>query len=176
MYLRCAVHDSPKSWKSWLSLAEIWYNSSLHSALGCSPFKATYGYDATLGAAPIITPDTPLSVAEIIANRELHLESLKENLARAHNRMKLFADKKRQDYSFSVGDQVLLKLQPYTQSTVASRPYPKLSYKFYGLYTILEKVGTTAYRLQLPAEIHHVFHISQLKPFPPDHTPVCRLP
>jgi hypothetical protein len=23
MYLRCAVHDSPKSWKSWLSLAEI---------------------------------------------------------------------------------------------------------------------------------------------------------
>jgi hypothetical protein len=144
----------------------------LHSALGCSPFKATYGYDATLGAAPIITPNTPPSVAEIIANRELHLESLKENLARAHNRMKLFADKKRQDYNFSVGDQVLLKLQPYTQSTVASIPYPKLSYKFYGLYIILEKVGTTAYRLQLPVEIHHVFHISQLKPFPPYHTPV----
>jgi hypothetical protein len=47
MYLKCAVHDSPKSWKSWLSLAEIWYNSSLHNALGCSPFKAMYGYDAT---------------------------------------------------------------------------------------------------------------------------------
>jgi hypothetical protein len=62
-----------------------------------------------------------------IANRELHLDSLKENLAIAQNRMKLFADKKRQDYSFSVGDQVLLKLQPYTQSTVASRPYPKLA-------------------------------------------------
>jgi hypothetical protein len=61
--------------------------------------------------------------------------------------MKLSADKKRKDYSFSVGDKVLLKLQPYTQSTVANRPYPKLSYKFYGPYTIPDKVGTAAYKL-----------------------------
>jgi hypothetical protein len=37
MYLRCAVHDAPKQWKNWLSLAELWYNSSYHSSLGCSP-------------------------------------------------------------------------------------------------------------------------------------------
>jgi len=36
MYLRCAVQDSPKTWKSWLSLAELWYNSSFHTSLGCS--------------------------------------------------------------------------------------------------------------------------------------------
>jgi transposase InsO family protein len=38
MYLRCVVHDSPTTWKTWLSLAELWYNSSLHTAIGCSPF------------------------------------------------------------------------------------------------------------------------------------------
>jgi len=59
--------------------------------------------------------------------------------------MKLLADQKCQDFTFSVGDQVLLKLQPYTQSTVASKPYPKLAFKYFGPYTVLERVGSVAY-------------------------------
>ena len=110
MYLRCSVQDSPKAWTQWLSLAELWYNSSYHTSLGCSPFKALYGYEPNVGAVPTIPDSTSNTVAEIIADRELHLQALKTNLAKAHNRMKLLADQKRQDYHFSVGDQVLLKL------------------------------------------------------------------
>ena len=115
MYLRCSVQDSPKAWTQWLLLAELWYNSSYHTALGCSPFKALYGYEPNVGAVPNVLASTSTTIAEIIENRELHLEVLKTNLAKAQNRMKLLADQKRQDYYFSVGDQVLLKLQPYTQ-------------------------------------------------------------
>jgi len=150
MYLRCAVHDSPSTWKSWLSLAELWYNTSLHSSLGCTPFKALYGYDANLGAIPTITPDTNPDVNEVIQNRKFHLQSLKEHLARAQNKMKQTADTKRTDFQFTVGDQVLLKLQPYTQSSVANRPFPKLAYKYYGPYTILQRIGQVAYKLQMP--------------------------
>ena len=81
MFLRCSVQDSPKTWKSWLSLAELWYNSSFHSSLGCSPFKALYGYEPNVGAVPQIPETACPSVAEVIKNIELHLQSLKQNLA-----------------------------------------------------------------------------------------------
>jgi transposase InsO family protein len=42
-YLRCFVHACPSRRSSWLSLAEYWYNSSPHSALGRSPFEVLYG-------------------------------------------------------------------------------------------------------------------------------------
>jgi len=121
--------------------------------------------------------DTSPFIVEIIEHREQHLQSLKYNLARAQNRMKLLADQKCHDFTFSMGDQVLLKLQPYTQSTVASRPYPKLAFKYFGPYTVLERVGSVAYRLQLLKDslIHPVFHISQLKPFSADYTLVYDL-
>jgi hypothetical protein len=87
MYLRCAVQDSPKQWKAWLSLAELWYNSAFHSSLGCSPFKALYGHDPQLGAAPLLPPDASPSVTQIIEDRELHLQMLKQRLQQAQNRM-----------------------------------------------------------------------------------------
>jgi len=111
------------------------------------------------------------SVAEMAAERQLHLEALKTHLSTAQNRMKNQADKKRTDREFLVGDQVLLKLQPYAQSSVVNRPFPKLAFKYFGPYKILERIGPTVYRLELPSGsmVHPMFHISQLKPFTPDY-------
>lgn len=96
MYLRCSVQDAPKTWKDWLSLAELWYNSTFHTTLGCSPFKALYGYEPNIGAAPSVPPEIAPTVADVIENRELHLQALKHNLAKAQNRMKLMADQKKE--------------------------------------------------------------------------------
>jgi hypothetical protein len=70
--------------------------------------------------------------------------------------------------------QVLLKLQPYTQAIVINRPYPKIAYKFFRLYIILERIGQLAYKIELRpnCKVHNVFHISQLKDFGPDYLSV----
>jgi hypothetical protein len=157
-------------------MAELWYNSSFHSSLGCSPFKALYGYEPNLGITSVSGDSAMLepSVSELLQDREAYSTLLKQQLAIAQNRMKIQADKNRVDRSFLVGDKVLLKLQPYAHSTVANRPYPKLAYKFFGPFEILETVGPATYKLALPpdSKIHNVFHVSQLKPFIPDHSPL----
>jgi hypothetical protein len=42
-YLRCTVHTCPNKWFRWLPLAEFWYNTAFHTAIGCTPFEAIYG-------------------------------------------------------------------------------------------------------------------------------------
>jgi len=83
MYLRCSVQDSPRTWKSWLSLAQLWYNSCFHSSLGCSPFKALYGFDPNLGLAVSTSETAPTEVSKVVETREAHLQLLKQRLEQA---------------------------------------------------------------------------------------------
>ena len=79
--------------------------------------------------------------------------------------MKKLADKERTERQFEKENMVYLRLQPYRQVTVGGRRPQKLSPLLYGPYRVLQRVGTVAYKLELPegAKIHLVFHVSQLK-------------
>ncbi|KAA0065996.1 Transposon Ty3-G Gag-Pol polyprotein [Cucumis melo var. makuwa] len=145
--------------------AELWYNTTFHSSTRTTPFKAVYGRPPP----PLISygdKKTPNDEVEtMLKERDLAISALKENLTIAQNIMKKFADSKRRELKFKVGDEVYLKLRPYRQCSLAKKRAEKLAPKYYGPYRITETIGEVAYRLDLPPEasIHNAFHISQLK-------------
>jgi hypothetical protein len=144
MFLRCMVQDLPKQWRRILPLAEFWYNSTFHSSLGRSPFKTLYDHEPNFGAMPDLENGNPPVT--------MHVQKtlLTNNLNAAQARMKHNADKHCVERQFQVGEKVLLKLQPYAQASVVNRPYPKPAYKYFGPYSILERINKAAYRLELP--------------------------
>ena len=109
-------------------------------------------------------PDDP-EAQDFLSAKQQMLQQLKANLVLAQNRMKKYADTKRVERTFQVGEPVYLKMAPYRLATFGFRGALKLQNKFYGPFLVIQKVGNCACKLQLPSsvQIHPVFHVSQLK-------------
>ena len=164
-YLRSFAHSCSTKWNAWLHLAEFWYNTSPHSTLGKTPFEVLYGHTPRhFGIVdPAACPVPELS--EWLQDREDTMGLLRQHLLRAQQQMKTVADRRRTERIFAVGDWVFLKIQPCVQTTLATRANPKLVFRYFGPFQILQRVGGTSCKLQLPEKclIHPVIHVSQLR-------------
>jgi hypothetical protein len=90
---------------------------------------------------------------------------IRENLKIAQSRQKSYADKRRRDLSFKVGDFVYLKVSPM-RGTHRFKVKGKLAPRYVGPFKIIDCKGEVDYQLELPpqlSDMHDVFHMSQLK-------------
>ncbi|GKA25939.1 putative reverse transcriptase domain-containing protein [Tanacetum coccineum] len=163
--LRACVLNFEESWDVHLPLVEFSYNNSYYSSVRCASFEALYGRKcrspimwAEVGEGHLIGP-------ELVQETTEKISQIKDRHKAARDRQKSYANKRRKPLEFSVGDYVLLKVSPW-KGVVRFVNKGKLAPRFVGPYEIIKKVGSVAYRLDLPEElngVHDTFHVSNLK-------------
>nr|GEW22976.1 putative reverse transcriptase domain-containing protein [Tanacetum cinerariifolium] len=90
---------------------------------------------------------------------------IKQRIQAARGRQKSYADLKRKPMEFQVRDRVMLKDSPW-KGVVRFVKWGKLNPRYAGPFKVLEKVGSIAYKLELPQElskVHNTFHVFNLK-------------
>lgn len=168
--LRSCVMQFRGSWDEKLHLMEFAYNNSYHSSIGMAPYEALYGRQCRTPLCWNEVGEKEFVGPEIIFSTNENVKIIRDRLKAAQSRQKSYADNRRKDLEFQVGDQVFLKLSPW-KGVVRFGKRGKLSPRYIGPYEITERVGPVAYRLRLPPElsrIHDVFHVSMLRKYVAD--------
>ncbi|KAL4310797.1 hypothetical protein GQ457_01G013250 [Hibiscus cannabinus] len=168
--LRACVIEFHTSWEKSISLVEFAYNNSYQASIKMASFEALYGRKcrtplcwSELGESKTLGP-------EVLRKMEEQVAIIHDRLKAAFDRQKAYADLKRRDIQYSVGEKAFLKVSLWKKVFQFGKK-GKLSPRLIGPFEVIEEVGPIAYRLALPlkfSKIHDVFHVSMLRKYRSD--------
>ncbi|GJZ04669.1 putative reverse transcriptase domain-containing protein [Tanacetum coccineum] len=164
MLCACVI-DFGNSWVRHLPLVEFSYNNSYHASIKAAPFEALYGRKCRSPVCWAEVGQVQLTGPEMVQETTEKVIQIKQRMQAARDRQKSYADLKRKPMEFQVGDRVMLKVSPW-KGVVRFGKRGKLNPRYVGPFKVLEKIGTVAYKLELPQElsrVHNTFHVSNLK-------------
>jgi len=175
--LRTCVLDHLGGWDEVLPLVEFTYNNNYHASIGMAPYKALYGKRCRTLLCWYQEGELVLLGPELLKQTSKKVSKIRDMMKASLSRQKSYVNQRRRPLEFSVGDHVFLKVTPTTSVGRAIRSR-KLSPKFIGSYQVLKRIGPVAYEIALPpqlANLHIVFHVSQLRKYVPDASHVLEM-
>ena len=166
--LRHVVREDQGNWDECLPLCEFAYNNSVSTTTKMTPFEALYGF----------APHTPLSLCvkrtcprvpaatDFASDMRNRHQLVRDRILQAQARQEAFANRKRREVTFAVGDKVLLSAKALSLASDRTGT-PKLRDRYVGPFAVVRRVGPVAYQLRLPPHVrtHPVFHVSKLRAF-----------
>jgi hypothetical protein len=163
--LRACALKYGKSWDKSLPYAEFSYNNSYQASLKMAPFEALHVRKCWTPLYWNQTGESQVFGQKILQEAEKKVQIDRENLKTTQSRQKSYANKRRIELTFEVGDFVYLKVS-LMRGMRRFKVKGKLSPRYIGPFKILERKGEVSYQLELPdslSDVHDVFHVSQLK-------------
>ena len=165
-YLQAYVNYQQDNWNELLPMTEFAYNNSYQETIKTTPFYTNYAINPE---HQLITHMMTEKITSATGMKELH-DTLQAEMMTVQLRHKENHDHHRKPYpNLKSGDMVWL----VPRNIHTTRPSRKLDWKKIGPFKITAKIGSNAYKLDLPPSmrIHNTFHISLLEPYEDNKLP-----
>ena len=98
----------------------------------------------------------------VIKESHENVKLIRDRLKVAQSRQKSYADLKRKEVTYEIGDRAYMRVSPL-RGVKRFGVKGKLAPRFVGPHRVLERMGEVAYKLELPeglSGVHDVFHVS----------------
>ena len=111
--LRGCVLDFSGSWDRYIPLMEFAYNNSYQSSIGMTLYEALYRRRCRTPTCWIKLNERKIIGPDLVKDTKEKVQIIQQRLKAASDRQRSYANLKRKNIEYEVGDKVFLKVSPW---------------------------------------------------------------
>jgi hypothetical protein len=159
--LSASVMEHQGSWDKNLPWVVFSYNKSYQERLKMAPFEALYGRRCRTPLNWIEPREKVIFGLDLIDEAKAMVHRIQDHLKAAKSHQESYANKRHRHLEFEVEDYVYLRVSVMNGMKRFGMK-GKIAPRYIGPFSILEKCGLVAYKMELPPSldgVHDIFHV-----------------